>query len=322
MLQKIISQSLAHNLFTQDSTIILGLSGGPDSVFLLHFLAHCKSQGLIKEVIAVHLDHEWREHSYKDALFCAELAQKYNVPFIGKKTSELSVQHLYAGSREEQGRNTRRTLFEQIQKEMGADYIALAHHMNDQQETFFIRLLRGASLSGLTAMKMIEGHYIRPLLHLYKQEILDYLHDYNIPYVIDASNDSPVYLRNKIRHAVIPALQTSDERFDKNFATTFARLQSTEEYLQEVTRKTFVHISRIEDGKVYISQEKLLELHPVIAHRVIVYWLCHQKVKFPVTENFLLEIIRFIKQPGSGIHRIHHDWSLEKIKKWITISRP
>jgi len=304
-----------NNLIPNGSSIVLGLSGGPDSVFLLHFLSHLKEEGLIKSIITAHLDHEWRTDSAKDADFCRIIAQKFNLPFIAQKISNLKLSLKFNGSKEEFGRNARRLFLESVKKDNNYDLIALAHHEQDQQETFFIRLIRGASLSGLISIKPKHGNYIRPLLETSKKEILDYLKENNIPYIQDPSNILDDFLRNRIRKKVIPAIVECDPRFDKKFKETINNLRETEQFLESITKKRFDEISSYQNGKLAINIKEFLKLHKVIRYRVILQWLCKQNLKFPVSKSFFDEIIKFLKQPGSKEHNIYHDWNLVKKKE-------
>jgi len=310
-----------HTLIPKKSNIILGLSGGPDSVYLLDLLSQLKAEGLINKLVAAHVDHEWRTGSDKDTQFCAEIAKKYHVPLATKKLSELGLKLKFEGSKEEFGRKARRYFFEQLAKKHDANLIALAHHAQDQQETFFIRLIRGSSLSGLTGMNPKHGLYIRPLLETNKQEIVDFLDKNNIPYLIDPSNVSQEFLRNRIRMDVIPALKKCDARFDIKFKETLDRLIETEQFLEQITKETFEQIATEKKGIFYINLKKLLSLHPALRYRILVYWLCKQNVTFPVGIGFLNEILKFLKQPGSKEHQIHPSWSLIK-KKGTAHIRP
>ena len=303
-----------NNLIPKGSSIVIGLSGGPDSVFLLNYLATLKKEGSIKNLIVAHLDHEWREDSDKDEKFCREIAKKYDVPVVAQKLSDLAISLKFEGSKEELGRNARRHFLESVKKEYDADLIALAHHAQDQQETFFIRLIRGTSLSGLTAMKPKHGCYIRPLLEINKKDIVDFLEKNDILYLIDPSNISEDFLRNRIRKHVIPALQKCDDRFDVKFQKTLHRLQKTESFLENLTKETFENISTENKGVFYINLKQMLNLNIVLIYRILVYWLCKQKVKFPVSEGFLDETIKFLKQPGSKEHQLHETWKMIKKK--------
>lgn len=301
-----------HNLILPDSKIIVGLSGGPDSVFLLHLLANKKKHGLVVDVVAAHLNHKWRSNSHEDVQFCRDLAKKYDTRFVTAKISDLSISLKFNGSKEEVGRRARRFFFEQVRRKENADTIALAHHAQDQQETFFIRLMRGASLAGLTAMKPKHGHYIRPLLETNKSDIVDVLDSNNISYLVDPTNDSDKFLRNRIRKTVLPALRTCDERFDGKFKQAVDNLQETESFLQVLAQKTFVCIAKQTENGYHVDFRQLLDLEPVLRQRVLLHWLCLEQVQFPVSTGFLDEIIRFLRHPRGGKHSVHRDWSIVK----------
>ncbi len=298
-----------HNLLPPNATVILGLSGGPDSVFLLHFLANKNIK-----LIAAHLDHEWRKDSEKDTKFCKEQAEKLGIPLVSKKISELDLQIKFNGSKEEVGRKARRYFLEQTMKEHTADAIALAHHLQDQQETFFIRLLRGASLSGLTAMKPKNGPYIRPLLNTSKNDILAYLDEHQIPYLTDPSNESQQFLRNRIRTGVIPALKAADGRFDHTFASTLGQLQETEAFLGELSQEYLGKLTICKKGFSGVNLKDLMKLPTPMRRRIILEWLCRQNVPFTPTQKFFAEMERFFRQPGSKEHQIHETWKLVKKK--------
>ena len=319
MFQAITAFIEKHNLFSSKSTIVIGLSGGPDSIFLLHVLCHLRDKGKLKKVIAAHLDHGWRPDSKQDIAFCKQAAQTCNVPFITAHLSDIETTLKYKGSQEELGRQARRIFFERVMKEQGADAIALAHHLQDQEETFLIRLIRGTSLTGLCAMWPKYGFYVRPLLETNKSEIVQYLNDHDIPYLVDPTNKSSAFLRNRIRNSVLPALHECDERFDTNFLATLNRLQSIEQYLARHTKELLQTITHKENGHLTLNIQKLFALPTIMQYRLLMQWLCTAHVSFPVTQQFLDEILRFFHQPESKEHAIHHQWKLIKKKHtaWI-----
>lgn len=299
-------------LIPQESIVVVGLSGGPDSVFLLHFLAHYQKQASFT-LKAAHLNHEWRNDANNDELLCKRLCQDLQIPFISTTMTALAFPGKYNGSKESYARHARRYFFDQVITHNKNTRIALAHHAQDQQETFFIRLLRGTSLSGLTAMKPLEGQYIRPLLHTSKLHILEYLGAHNIAYISDETNNSNVFLRNKIRNSVIPSLRAADQRFDSNFHACLTRLQETESYLQQHTADIFKTITRREHEILLVSIDALLSLHSVLYYRIIMHWLCQEKAPFVPTQSFFDEIRHFLQQPPHNkTHHIHAKWSLHK----------
>lgn len=309
-----------HNLMQPDTTIVIGLSGGPDSVFLLHLLQQLRAKKKIQRIIAAHLDHQWRPNSWQDAEFCKNLALHYNVEFVSTTWQELDLAHLPKGSKENQGRIARRHFLSQIAHTHKADVIALAHHRDDQQETFFIRLLRGASLSGLIGMRPKQGLFIRPLLMAAKTDMLAFLKLQNIPYLIDPSNTSEEFLRNRIRMHVIPALRSCDERFDKSFERTLSSLQETEDFLQHLTESTFENISQRVHDIYQLDAQALLSQHPALLKRLVLHWLISEKVQFPTSKGFLDEIITFL-QAGTGAHSLHRNWRIIKKQRSVCIQK-
>lgn len=308
-----------HNLIEHTVSVVVGLSGGPDSLFLVHYLAHLKKEGKIGRIIAAHLDHQWRENSARDVLFCKTACEALGVEFVSSTLSQLDFAKKNQGSKEEIGRHARRFFLEQVRTTHNADVIALAHHLQDQEETFFIRLVRGSSLSGLVAMRPKSGVYIRPLLEIGKPEIIAYLEAHSIPYLIDPTNEHFDYLRNRIRATVLPALQAVDERFDQNFLVTLNRLHSTEELLESLTKSTYENISHLTDTGRILDVTRLLAHHPAMRYRLLMHWLIEHNVPFATSQSFLDEIIRFLHTSQSKEHAMHKTWKLVKKKNFLSI---
>jgi len=304
-----------HELFMQDSSIIVGFSGGPDSLFLLHYLlARQKMYDL--RLIAAHFDHEWRENSGDDVQFCQTYAQKRGIEFISKKASEMKKVP-WNGSKEAQGRVLRRAFFEQIRHDFAADSVALAHHQDDQLETFFMRIIRGTSLQGLCAMQPKSGFYIRPLLTISKNDILTYLHEQGSVYLLDSSNDSDAFLRNRLRKTVLPALQASDKRFEHNCLRMLQHLTAAEDFLHSSVETFFQHIQR--EGGIHVPS--LLSAHEYLQHRLLIHWLCAHQVPFLLTEKFLKELIRFLHNSKSNEHLLGAFWSVHKKRGYAYVTK-
>lgn len=184
-----------------EMTLIVAVSGGPDSLTLLHIL----NQEGFKNIIIAHLDHQLRKESQKDAQLVAELAQKYEKPF------ELKTVDIKAKAQRENleavGRTERYQFFRELKHKHKADYIVTAHHADDQIETVLLNIIRGCGLDGLSGMQEVDGDIWRPLLPYSKQDIFDYCKVHQLTFVEDKSNQDLVYRRNFLRHQVIPKLK-------------------------------------------------------------------------------------------------------------------
>lgn len=318
MFAEIENYSKMHDLIPSGSCIIIGLSGGPDSIFLLYFL-HSLQARYNLTLIAAHLDHQWRTNSHEDVTFCHNVATKLGIPFNSTTIKKLNVPFTNKGSLEEFGRKARRYYFNKLVSEHNADAVALGHHANDQQETFFIRLVRGTTLSGLIGMKPQDGVYIRPLLNTYKQDILSYLHQHTIEYLIDPSNESESFLRNRIRARVIPELRSCDDRFDNNFLRTLESLNTAEEELHNYTNTLFISLANQEKNS--LDYTRLVNYSDYMQKRVIIQWLISNNVTFTLTEKFLNEIMRFIHKGGiNKRHEVGQEWGITKTATHISVS--
>ena len=193
-----------NGLIEKNDSIVTGLSGGADSVFLFLYLIHIKKEYNLK-LCFVHVNHGIRgSEAGNDQHFVEELCKRENVMYkvfykdIPQMADELSM------TEEEAGRVYRYECFDKMRKELGYNKIAVAHHQDDQAETVLFQLIRGSGFRGLGGMKAKNGCIIRPLLSVKKQEILDYLDESGQNYCIDSTNNDDEYARNQIRHHLIP----------------------------------------------------------------------------------------------------------------------
>ncbi len=308
-----------HQLIPSGSTIIVGLSGGPDSIFLLHYLLILRDTRPFTLILA-HLNHGWRATARHDEQFCMEIAHQYGLPIIIEHARSLEHTIRWTGSREDQARTMRRLFFTSIAEQYSNARVALAHHQDDQYETFFIRLMRGSGLQGLRSMvPFADTLYIRPLLSVTKEQILQYLHDHHLPFVLDETNEEASYLRNRIRHQVIPALRTCDERFSSSFNQTLHNLAEADDFCTSIADKTLQDLIITIDEQSWLDGEKLLQLHPFLQKQVILRWLCQHNVPFTPSQGLFQEIRRFLEQPQGGKHALHRSWHIYKRQKKITI---
>ena len=183
-------------------TLILAISGGADSVYLLHKLLE---EG--RRPVLAHLNHQLRgKESDKDEAFVRDLAAKHDLKIEVKSVNVAAYAKTHKKSLEEAGRILRYDFFEKVRVKYDADKILLAHHLNDNLETVLMNKMRGCNLRGRIGMRATNGHLFRPLLDAPRAEILTYLTDNKIPHREDPTNQNTEYLRNWVRLELIPEL--------------------------------------------------------------------------------------------------------------------
>ena len=239
---------------------MVGVSGGPDSVCLLDVLYRLKKKYNLKLIIA-HVNYKLRKKdSDKDEKLVKNLAQKYNLPFKIARTTHYS---LLTTNLEEKLRNFRYDFFEKVAKKHGADFIAVGHNLNDQAETVLLRILRGAGLRGLGAIKFRNNNVIRPLLNIPRKEILTHLRKNKVPYRIDKTNLGSDFARNKIRNKLLPYLEG---KFNPNIQEVLYKLsQSVTDAYDFINRYTKEWLGTNKSLRISF----LNKLHPAIQKEAI-----------------------------------------------------
>lgn len=233
MLQRTDIYMKQQNITLAGEKIVIGLSGGMDSVCLFHIL---KDLGAGLE--AVHVHHGIRgEEADRDEAFVKALCEKYNIPFHGYRFDVPEISKHMHLSEEEAGRNVRKQAFAETLEKCGAKYIALAHHGNDRAETFLFHLTRGTGVKGLGAMKPVQGNVIRPLLWAERKEIEQYIQKNAYDFVEDATNASDQYTRNKIRHQVIPLLEEINPKGITHICSAAEKLDAVSAYIDREAEK-------------------------------------------------------------------------------------
>lgn len=201
LLNKILTDEEARTI--KDKRVLVALSGGADSVALMRLLlsAGCDCR-------AAHCNFHLRgEESMRDERFVRDLCQQLDIPLTVKDFDVTSWQREHGGSVEMACRDLRYSWFEAERQQQGCDLIAVAHHADDQVETFFLNLLRGTGIRGLAGMKRQNCHIWRPLLGVSRNDIINYLHDIGQDYVTDSTNAENDFRRNRLRNNVIPFIE-------------------------------------------------------------------------------------------------------------------
>lgn len=308
-----------NRLIVPDNIVIVGLSGGPDSTFLLRVLTHTYKNKNTK-LIAAHLDHGWRSESHQDVVFCAHLCRELNVPFVVAHADQLDIAPRKTGSLEDYGRQLRRHFFCAMAQRYGAHAIAVAHHADDQIETFFIKLARGTTARGLICMQPRDGLYIRPLLTCFKKEILEYLNVHQITYLNDPTNVDQRFLRNRIRHTVIPALEQTDQRLRPHILQAIESLAETQKFVATAVAQSSessilkTHGSPMLDLKIFGVQQLFMQ------QQTIIRWLKLSQASCTLSHALVEEIRRYLLQSNARTHLIN-DWLIVKKAQLATITK-
>lgn len=206
-MENILKTIKEFNLIKPGEVIGVGVSGGSDSMALLHFL-NAHSSELDIEVVAIHVDHSIRENSDNDATVVAKFCKANGIRFYKFKINVPKIAESKKEGLEKTARDSRYGVFDALVRKDAVDKIAVAHNTRDQAETILLNLFRGAGLSGATGMKQIRDEiYIRPLLNTDKKAILDYCFLNDIPYVNDQTNFDNTYSRNFIRNVLLPQVE-------------------------------------------------------------------------------------------------------------------
>lgn len=271
MKKKVLDTIKKYNLIQAGDKIVLGVSGGPDSISMLNILNEIKDE-LNFEIYVAHINHMIREEAKDDEKYVQKYCEKNNIQFFVKKVDVRQIANAEKKGTEETGRKIRYEFFEEVMQKVGANKIAIAHNKNDKIETIIMNLLRGSGISGLKGIEPIrDNKYIRPLIECERQEIEQYCEDNRLNPRIDKTNFENDYTRNKIRNIVIPYIK---KEFNPNIIETIDRLSqvATEEsdYVDKQANKIYqdLLIERTQN-QIVLKLKEFNEQEKVIKGRII-----------------------------------------------------
>ena len=279
--QQIMGTIKKYNLINNGDKIVIGVSGGPDSICLLHILNLLKDE-INFEIYVAHINHMIREVADNETEYVKKFCEQLNVECYVKKANVIEIAKKEKKGTEELGRNIRYEFFNEVAKKVGANKIATAHNKNDKVETIIFNILRGSGLAGLKGIEASRNEkYIRPLIETEREEIEAYCKENNLNPKYDESNLEDIYTRNKIRNNVLPYIK---KEFNPNIIKTINRLSevATEEneYLENITKKAFNEIliesanskqNKSQNKTITLDLKKFNKLELVIKRRVILY---------------------------------------------------
>lgn len=276
MLDKIKAYVRKWNMLEKNDIVIAGVSGGADSICLLFVLLEL-AESIDFEIIAVHVNHGLRgEDALRDERYVQKICEKYSVKLeIFRENVEL-IARKRKQSTEEAGRDVRREAFFRTMNQMKGTKIALAHHQNDNAETFLLNLARGTGIHGIGGMRPVNGPVIRPLLCVERHEVEAYLEKKGITYCTDATNLEDEYVRNRVRNHVIPYMeQNLNDKTVQHMNQLMELMRQTAEYMDGETRKVYAEaVEELEGGTILIREQQLSEapevLQPMVLKKVLV----------------------------------------------------
>ena len=277
MKEKVLNTIKKYNLIENGDKIVLGVSGGPDSICMLNILNDIKNDETINlkyEIIVAHINHLIRKEAKEDENYVKDFCEKIGVQFYSKSIDVQKIANNNKIGTEEAGRNVRYEFFDEIVAKINANKIAIAHNKNDKIETIIMNVLRGSGISGLKGIEPIKNaKYIRPLIECERFEIEQYCKDNNIEARIDKTNFENIYTRNKIRNIVIPYIK---QEFNPNIIQTIDRLSNLvkeeENYLENVIKIKYKELIIEENEKELVMDLKgFNKEEKVIKSRLLLY---------------------------------------------------
>ena len=274
MKEKVLEIIRKYNLIESGDKIVIGVSGGPDSITLLNVLLEIKKEKKIDfEMVVGHVNHMIREEAAQDEEYVFEFCTKNNIECFVKRIEVEKIAKQEKIGTEEAGRNARYDFFNEILEKTKSNKIATAHTANDNAETVLMNIIRGSGTSGLKGIEPKRDNLIRPLIESSREEIEEYCKINNLNPRIDKTNFENIYTRNKIRNMLIPYVK---ENFNPNIIEGLNRLsdlsKQENDYLEKITAKVYKDIL-IEEQKnqIILDLNKFNSQELVIKSRLVLY---------------------------------------------------
>lgn len=276
ILEQVKQNIYNNNLIENNDVIILGVSGGPDSVFLLHALVTLKdiikSEKDIDYTLHIaHVNHMIRKEASSDAMLVKELANKYSLDYHLLEVDVLSEAKRLKIGTEECGRNIRYEFFENVKNKVSGTKIAVAHNAGDNAETIILNFLRGAGIKGLSGMEASVSGIIRPILNINKKDIVDYLQGNGISYAIDKTNLENDYTRNKVRNDLIRKIE---QEYNPNIINSLNRMATVNKLdfmiITEAVEQAYKSLNvKKQDGNIYINTKEFNKNSTAMKYQLI-----------------------------------------------------
>ena len=261
LVERVLKTIRNYEMLKPNDTVLIAVSGGQDSMFLLQAMNYLKTKLKLKKLVVCNLDHGIRgKESAEDSLFVKTRAEDLNLGFIHKKI-DLSKKRSKGSSMEEAARKERYEFFNEAALSAGANVAATGHTLDDQAETILMRIIKGASLKGIVGISPVREErgirIIRPLFELEKGEIEKYLDERGLEYRIDSTNKEPLYFRNVVRKEILPFLEKYNPRLKRALCSLAEHLREDLEFIRE-SKEALRHKPKEADGVLEIKLKDLI----------------------------------------------------------------
>ncbi|MGO9952530.1 MAG: tRNA lysidine(34) synthetase TilS [Dissulfurispiraceae bacterium] len=308
-----------HSMIASGDIILVGLSGGADSVCLLALLITLKND-LNIGLSAAYIDHGLRpDETPAEMDFCSKLCGRMNIGFSTRKVDAKAYAASERLNKQEASRELRHKALQDISAQNGVNKIALAHNADDQAETLLMHLVRGSGLLGLSGIPPVRGRIIRPLIETQRSEIEEYLSKEGLDYVTDSSNLQDDYLRNRIRHFIMPSLKNINRDFIQAVLRTTSIIRDEERYFEILVTKTLMKmISRKSDTTIELFLGPMEYMDTALLRRVLRRTLSETRSLRGLGLDHVEDLIKLIKSGKSG-DRIYLPHSIRAIKAYATL---
>lgn len=274
MEEKILQTIKKYNLIENGDKVVIGVSGGPDSITLLDVLLKIKEKKIIDfDIVVCHINHMIRKEAVSDEEYVINFCNRNDIKCFVKRVEVEKIAKQEKISTEEAGRKERYEFFNEILKKENANKIATAHNKNDNVETVLMNIIRGSGSSGLKGIEAKRKNLIRPLLECNREEIEQYCKENNLEPRIDKTNFENNYTRNKIRNLLIPYIK---ENFNPNIIEAINRLsdlsKQENEYFEKETKEIYKELLEEKEEKyISLNLKKFNLLETVIKSRLLLY---------------------------------------------------
>ena len=327
LLKRVEQDIGTQGLIAPGDTVLMGVSGGADSVCLFHILYRLYHEGGVS-LYVMHVHHHLRAEADAEALYAEALCRRYGVPY---RQADVHVEKYLAesgiSSTEEAARNLRYEALTAYLAELpgteAAKKLAVAHTLNDNAETVLHHLFRGTGLRGLGGIQAGRGQIIRPLLSVSRAEVEAFLTAQGIGWCTDSSNEGDDYARNRIRHHILPmAEQEVNAQAAEHIHAAARQLSAAEDYIFAQVREAYGHLVSAQEDGVRIARKEFMALHPYLQERLALY--CMQQVcgsARDITAKHVRIFLGLFAMPAGKMLDLPHRLFAKRQREYIELLR-